>query len=63
MLENSAREPEVTDLVIMLRKMGAKITGDGTSTLRIQGVEKLHGTELPDSIRNGPQPNLRSQQQ
>src|SRR5947209_15460796 len=55
-LENSAREPEVTDLVIMLRKMGAKITGDGTSILRIQGVEKLHGTEhsvIPDRIEAG----------
>ena len=55
-LENSAREPEVTDLVIMLRKMGAKITGDGTSTLRIQGVAKLHGTEhsvIPDRIEAG----------
>jgi UDP-N-acetylglucosamine 1-carboxyvinyltransferase len=55
-LENSAREPEVTDLVIMLRKMGAKVTGDGTSTLRIQGVEKLHGTEhsvIPDRIEAG----------
>jgi UDP-N-acetylglucosamine 1-carboxyvinyltransferase len=55
-LENSAREPEVTDLVILLRKMGAKITGDSTSTLRIQGVEKLHGTEhsvIPDRIEAG----------
>ncbi len=55
-LENSAREPEVTDLVIMLRKMGAKITGDGTSTLHIQGVEKLRGTEhsvIPDRIEAG----------
>jgi UDP-N-acetylglucosamine 1-carboxyvinyltransferase len=55
-LENAAREPEVTDLVIMLRKMGAKITGDETSTLRIQGVEKLHGTEhtvIPDRIEAG----------
>jgi UDP-N-acetylglucosamine 1-carboxyvinyltransferase len=55
-LENSAREPEVTDLVIVLRKMGAKITGDGTSTLRIEGVEKLHGTEhsvIPDRIEAG----------
>jgi UDP-N-acetylglucosamine 1-carboxyvinyltransferase len=55
-LENSAREPEVTDLVIMLRKMGAKITGEGTSTLRIQGVAKLHGTEhsvIPDRIEAG----------
>jgi UDP-N-acetylglucosamine 1-carboxyvinyltransferase len=55
-LENSAREPEVTDLVVMLRKMGAKIQGDETSTLRIQGVEKLHGTEhsvIPDRIEAG----------
>src|SRR5260370_19624178 len=40
-LENAAREPEVTDLVVLLRKMGAEISGDGTSTLRIRGVEKL----------------------
>lgn len=55
-LENSAREPEVTDLVGLLRKMGAKIEGDGTSTLRIRGVEKLHGTEhtvIPDRIEAG----------
>ncbi len=55
-LENSAREPEVTDLVVMLRKMGAKIEGDETSTLRVQGVEKLHGTEhsvIPDRIEAG----------
>jgi UDP-N-acetylglucosamine 1-carboxyvinyltransferase len=55
-LENSAREPEITDLVIMLRKMGAKISGDGTSTLRIEGVEKLHGCEhsvIPDRIEAG----------
>jgi UDP-N-acetylglucosamine 1-carboxyvinyltransferase len=55
-LENSAREPEITDLVIMLRKMGAKISGDNTSTLRIQGVEKLHGCEhsvIPDRIEAG----------
>ncbi len=55
-LENAAREPEVTDLVVMLRKMGAQIEGDGTSTLRIRGVEKLHGTEhtvIPDRIEAG----------
>jgi UDP-N-acetylglucosamine 1-carboxyvinyltransferase len=55
-LENSAREPEVTDLVVMLRKMGAQIAGDGTSTLRVRGVEKLHGTEhsvIPDRIEAG----------
>ena len=55
-LENAAREPEITDLVVMLRKMGAKISGDETSTLRIQGVEKLHGCEhsvIPDRIEAG----------
>jgi UDP-N-acetylglucosamine 1-carboxyvinyltransferase len=55
-LENAAREPEVTDLVEMLRKMGAEISGDGTSTLRIRGVERLHGTEhtvIPDRIEAG----------
>jgi UDP-N-acetylglucosamine 1-carboxyvinyltransferase len=55
-LENCAREPEVTDLVVMLRKMGARIEGDGTSTLRIRGVAELHGTEhrvIPDRIEAG----------
>jgi len=55
-LENAAREPEVTDLVVMLRKMGAEICGDGRSTLRIRGVKELHGTEhrvIPDRIEAG----------
>jgi UDP-N-acetylglucosamine 1-carboxyvinyltransferase len=55
-LNNAAREPEVTDLVEMLRKMGAQIKGDCSSTLRIHGVEKLHGTEhtvIPDRIEAG----------
>jgi UDP-N-acetylglucosamine 1-carboxyvinyltransferase len=55
-LENAAREPEVTDLVALLRKMGAEICGDGTSTLRIRGVKELHGTEhsvIPDRIEAG----------
>jgi UDP-N-acetylglucosamine 1-carboxyvinyltransferase len=55
-LENSAREPEVTDLIVLLRKMGAKIEGDETSTLRIQGVASLHGAEhsvIPDRIEAG----------
>ncbi len=43
-LENAAREPEVVDLADLLVKMGAQIEGAGTSTIRIQGVEKLHGT-------------------
>jgi UDP-N-acetylglucosamine 1-carboxyvinyltransferase len=55
-LHNAAREPEVTDLIEMLRKMGAHIEGDCTSTLRVRGVEKLHGTEhtvIPDRIEAG----------
>ncbi|HVH70771.1 MAG TPA: UDP-N-acetylglucosamine 1-carboxyvinyltransferase, partial [Candidatus Dormibacteraeota bacterium] len=55
-LENAAREPEVTDLIAMLRKMGAQICGDGAATLRIRGVRELHGTEhtvIPDRIEAG----------
>src|SRR5579864_8337137 len=55
-LENSALEPEVTDLVELLTKMGAKIEGGGTSTLRVQGVERLHGAThriIPDRIEAG----------
>jgi UDP-N-acetylglucosamine 1-carboxyvinyltransferase len=55
-LENCAREPEVTDLIHMLRKMGADIRGDDTSTLHVRGVEKLHGashTVIPDRIEAG----------
>ena len=55
-LENAAREPEVTDLIVMLRGMGAQICGDGTSTLRIRGVKELHGTDhtvIPDRIEAG----------
>ena len=55
-LENAAREPEVTDLVHLLRKMGAHIEGDGTSTLSIRGVKSLRGAEhsiIPDRIEAG----------
>ena len=55
-LENAAREPEVTDLAELLVKMGAKITGIGTDRLVIEGVEKLHGAEhsiIPDRIETG----------
>jgi UDP-N-acetylglucosamine 1-carboxyvinyltransferase len=55
-LENAAREPEVTDLVVLLREMGAEISGDGTATLRIHGVKKLYGAEhsvIPDRIEAG----------
>jgi UDP-N-acetylglucosamine 1-carboxyvinyltransferase len=55
-LENAAREPEVTDLANFLIGMGAKIEGAGTGTITIQGVESLGGTEhsvLPDRIETG----------
>ena len=42
-LENAAQEPEIPDLAEMLIKMGAKIEGHGSSRIRIQGVERLHG--------------------
>jgi len=55
-LENAAREPEIVDLADCLRTMGAKITGDGTDTITIVGVENLHGAShriLPDRIESG----------
>jgi UDP-N-acetylglucosamine 1-carboxyvinyltransferase len=55
-LENAALEPEVTDLAELLVKMGAKIEGAGTSTIRVQGVERLHGAThavIPDRIEAG----------
>lgn len=56
LMENCAREPEVTDLAALLNKMGAKIEGAGTGTIRIVGVEKLHGARhriIPDRIEAG----------
>lgn len=55
-LENAAEEPEVVDLANYLNKMGAKIRGAGTDTIRIEGVEKLHGADytiIPDRIEAG----------
>src|SRR3984893_16498785 len=55
-LENAARGPEVTDLLELLRRMGAEIHGEDTSTLRIRGVEKLQGADhavIPDRIEAG----------
>lgn len=55
-IENVAREPEITDLAEFLIKMGARIEGAGTPTIRIEGVEKLHGVEyqvVPDRIEAG----------
>ncbi|MEC7820669.1 MAG: UDP-N-acetylglucosamine 1-carboxyvinyltransferase [Actinomycetota bacterium] len=44
-IENAAREPEVTDLVLMLRSMGADIEGEGTSEIIVNGVDSLHSTD------------------
>jgi len=55
-MENCAREPEVTDLAALLTAMGAKIEGAGTSTIRVHGVDKLHGAKHrinPDRIEAG----------
>ncbi|MFD0860234.1 UDP-N-acetylglucosamine 1-carboxyvinyltransferase [Roseovarius aquimarinus] len=46
-LKNAAREPEIVDLATCLRRMGAQIEGDGTSTITIEGVERLHGATHP----------------
>ena len=55
-IENAAREPEVVDLANCLSSMGAQISGAGSDLIRIQGVERLHGTEyriMPDRIETG----------
>jgi len=55
-IENAAREPEVTDLANCLNCMGGKVSGAGSDTIRIEGVERLSGTEykvLPDRIEAG----------
>ena len=56
LLVNAAREPEVVDLANLLRKMGASIEGEGTSTIRVDGVDSLGGAEhsiIPDRIETG----------
>jgi len=56
LMENCAREPEVADLAALLTAMGAKIEGAGTSTIRVQGVARLHGARYrinPDRIEAG----------
>ncbi|WP_299229136.1 UDP-N-acetylglucosamine 1-carboxyvinyltransferase [Sulfurihydrogenibium sp.] len=55
-IENAALEPEVVDLAVMLKKMGADITGEGTNRIVINGVKELHGTYhkvIPDRIEAG----------
>jgi UDP-N-acetylglucosamine 1-carboxyvinyltransferase len=56
LIENAAREPEVVDLARFLAAMGARIEGEGTATIRVQGVDKLagvHYTIMPDRIETG----------
>jgi len=56
LIENAAREPEVTDLAELLVSMGAQIEGIGSATLRVRGVERLRGTEhavIPDRVEAG----------
>ncbi len=55
-IENAATEPEIVDLAAFLKKMGAKISGAGTDTVKITGVNSLHGarhTIIPDRIEAG----------
>jgi UDP-N-acetylglucosamine 1-carboxyvinyltransferase len=55
-LENAAREPEVVDLARCLRVMGARIDGEGSAVIRVQGVASLHGAAhsvMPDRIETG----------
>jgi UDP-N-acetylglucosamine 1-carboxyvinyltransferase len=55
-LENAAKEPEIVDLANYLNKMGAKVSGQGTSVITIEGVEKLKAAEhtvMPDRIEAG----------
>ncbi|MCP5113754.1 MAG: UDP-N-acetylglucosamine 1-carboxyvinyltransferase, partial [bacterium] len=55
-LQNCAQEPEVIDLAELLNRMGARIDGAGTRTIRVEGVERLHGAEhniIPDRIEAG----------
>jgi len=56
LMENCAREPEVSDLAALLTAMGANIQGAGTSTIRVRGVSSLHGARhriIPDRIEAG----------
>jgi UDP-N-acetylglucosamine 1-carboxyvinyltransferase len=55
-IRNAAREPEVEDLAALLNKMGARVEGAGSSTIRVEGVSRLHGAEhtiIADRIEAG----------
>lgn len=56
LIENAAKEPEIVDLANYINEMGGRITGAGTDTITINGVESLHGVEhaiIPDRIEAG----------
>ena len=56
LIENAAKEPEIIDVATLLNAMGAKIKGAGTETIRIEGVDRLHGCRhsiIPDRIQAG----------
>ncbi|MFE5322576.1 UDP-N-acetylglucosamine 1-carboxyvinyltransferase [Paenibacillus sp. NPDC056579] len=56
LIENAAKEPEIIDVATLLNSMGAKIKGAGTETIRIEGVDSLHGCRhsiIPDRIQAG----------
>lgn len=53
-IENAAKEPEIIDVATLLNAMGAKIKGAGTETIRIEGVDQMHGCRhsiIPDRIQ------------
>ena len=56
-IENVAREPEIVDLANFLNRMGARVVGAGTESIRIEGVKELTGTDhymiIPDRIESG----------
>lgn len=55
-IENAAKEPEIVDLANFINEMGGKVVGAGTDSIRIEGVNKLHGTThhiIPDRIETG----------
>lgn len=57
LIENAAKEPEIIDVATLLNSMGAKIKGAGTETIRIEGVDEMHGCRhsiIPDRIQRGP---------
>ena len=57
MIENCAKEPHIVDLANFLNSMGADVRGAGTDSIKVNGVERLHGgsyTIIPDRSRRAP---------